>query len=343
LTNGGNNLGNVDNIPLGAFFGTDPITGVNYCGPQVNGACTLKQPTAYGSFSAFPNLNDFYPYHNYTGISLQGHMSYSNYNAFIATWQKQSGRFTFTSNYAFSKNLGVRDNNSANGNSNGSAAWPYSAAANYGVLAEDHTHIFNAAYVINLPSPVKDNKLMGGVVNGWVLSGITQAQSGAPIQPNTGGDLNVGWPTQLGNADYLGTSSVSVVEPKLTCDPRSNLKSGQYFNPSCFAPPTGGQDGNLIWPYIKGPAFFNSDLAVYKDFLFKEHHKVEFRFSAFNFLNHPLPQFGSGGVGDVNLNFSVPGQTNVLSQTNTSTLTTGSPFYKNEVPRVIEFAVKYNF
>ena len=64
---------------------------------------------SFGSFKAFPNLNDFYPYHNYTGISLQGHGSYSNYNAFIATWQKQSGRFTFTTNYSFSKNLGVRD------------------------------------------------------------------------------------------------------------------------------------------------------------------------------------------------------------------------------------------
>jgi hypothetical protein len=335
LTNGGQGLGNVDDIPLGAFFGVDPITGINY-------SAQGKIPVGYGSLTGFPNLNDFYPYHNYTGISLQGHESYSNYNAFIATWQKQSGRMTFTTNYTFSKNLGVRDNNSANGNSNGSADWPFSPAANYGVLAEDHTHIFNAAYVFNLPSPVKDNKLMGGVVNGWVLSGITQAQSGAPIQPNTN-SLNVSWPTQLQPSDYLGTNAVSVTEPKLVCDPRSGLKSGQYFNTACFAPPTGGQDGSIIWPYIHGPAFFNSDLAIYKDFLFKEHQKVEFRFSAFNFLNHPLPQFGSGGVGDLNLNFNAVGQTNVLSQTNTSSLTTGSPFYKNEVPRVIEFAAKYNF
>ena len=46
----------------------------------------------------------------------------------------------------------------------------------------DHTHIFNAAYVVNLPSPVKCNKFAKGVVNGWILSGITQVQSGAPIQ-----------------------------------------------------------------------------------------------------------------------------------------------------------------
>jgi hypothetical protein len=43
----------------------------------------------------------------------------------------------------------------------------------------------------------------------------------------------------------------------------------------------------------------------------------------------------------VELNFST--SAGALSQTNLNTLTSGSPLYKNEVPRVIEFAVKYNF
>ncbi len=329
LTNGSNNLGNVDIIPQGAFFGVDPITGVN----------NYTSATAPSS-GGFPT-QDYYPYHNYTGINLEGHGSYSNYNAFIATWQKQSGRFTFTTNYTFSKVLGIRDDNTANGNGAGNALDPFNIAANYGVLAFDHTHIFNAAYVINLPNAVKDNKILGGVVNNWVLSGITQAQSGAPIQPNTGGTLNVGWPTQLQPTDYLGTNAYTATAPAIICDPRDNLKSGQYFNTACFAPPSGGKNGDIIWPYIKGPAFFNSDLAIYKDFLFKEHHKVELRFSAFNFLNHPLPQFGESGANDINLNFS--GANNALSQTNLNSSTTGSPKFKNEVPRVIEFAVKYNF
>jgi hypothetical protein len=32
-----------------------------------------------------------------------------------------------------------------------------------------------------------------------------------------------------------------------------------------------------------------------------------------------------------------------VSQTNVNALTTGKPLFDNEVPRVIEFAVKYNF
>jgi len=341
LTTGGNNNGpgSIDFAPLGAYFGVDPITGK-----------TLYNPGTMLP-SNFPNLNDFLPYHNYTGITLVGHLSYSNYNAFIATWQKQSGRFTFTSNYTFSKNLGIRDGQTSNGNGDGQDIYPFSIPANYGVLAYDRTHVFNAAYVVNLPTPIHGNKFLGGVVNGWVISGITQWQSGPPLQPNTGGSLNAAWPNDMQPADYLGSNAPLATVPKLICDPRDNLKSNQYFNPACFAPPTGGADGDIIWPYIKGPAFFNSDLAIYKDFLFKEHQKIEFRLSAFNFMNHALWQFNQGGAQDVNLNFSLSSSSSCgnqpapcgLSQTNINAITTGSPLYKNEVPRVIEFAVKYMF
>jgi hypothetical protein len=328
-------LSNIDLIPMGAFFKPDPKTGV------------INDP--YGG--SFPTA-DYYPLQNYTGMTLVGHGSYSNYNAFIASWQKQSGRATFTLNYTFSKVLGIRDNQTDNGNGNGSTLWPFGLRQNYGVLNFDHTHIFNAAYVINLPSPEKGNKLLGGVVNGWVMSGITQFQSGAPIQGNTNGNLNVNWGcvnhtnpdgtvtcAGYSGQNQLGTSSVSLV-PRITCDPRSGLASGQYFNPSCFAPPVAGSVGDVVWPYIKGPAFFNSDLAIYKRFAFKEHQRVELRFSAFNVLNHPLPQFGAGGNSDLKLNFA--DSTGALSQKNTNPLTTGFPMF-TVGRRVIEFAAKYNF
>jgi hypothetical protein len=321
-------LSNQNLIPLGAFFKPDPKNGKIYL------------TTPGGALASGFNANDYRPLQNYTDITLVSHGSYSNYNAFIATWQKQSGRMTFTTNYTFSKVLGVRDNQTDNGAGAGNTMDPFNARANYGVLTWDHTHIFNAAYVINLPSPVKDNKFVGGVVNGWVLSGITQFQSGAPIQPNTNGNLNVNFPTALQASNYLGTNALST-EPAIICDPRKNLGSNQFFNPSCFGPPSGGSNGAVIWPYIKGPAFFNSDLAIYKDFLFKEHHKVELRFSAFNFLNHPLPQLGISGNSDLSLNFSGPNSS--LSQTNLNLTTNGKALFKNEAPRVIEFAVKYNF
>ena len=313
-------LSELNNIALGAFFKPDPITGV------------VNDPSSSG----FP-VADYRPLQNYTSMQLVGHGSYSNYNSLVATWQKQTGRVTFTTNYTFGKVLGIRDNQTDNGQGAGNTLWPYSLAPNYGVLNWDHTHIFNAAYVFNLPSPVKGNKFAAGVVNGWVLSGITQMQSGAPIQGNTSGTLNAQWPGNFTNQIYLGTTSVNLV-PRLTCDPRSNLSDGQYFNPSCFAPPAGGKNGDIIWPYIHGPAFLNSDLAIYKKFNFGEHQRIEFRFSTFNFMNHPLPQFGASGQSDIQLNFN----NNSLSQTNINKLTSGKPLY-TVGRRVVEFAIKYNF
>ena len=41
-------------------------------------------------------------------------------------------------------------------------------------------------------SPVRciSNPFFSGVVNGWEFSGITQWQSGPPLQPNTGANTN---------------------------------------------------------------------------------------------------------------------------------------------------------
>jgi hypothetical protein len=324
-------LSDQDLIPLGSFFRPDPITG-----------------TVVSPYSTSFNANDYYPYHNYTGLQLLSHGGYSNYNAFIATWQKQTGRSTFTTNYTFSKVMGTRDGQTFNGNQAGAAEYPYSLGSNYGVLAYDHTHIFNAAYVVNLPSPIHGNRFAEGAVNGWEFSGITQFQSGAPIQDNTGANSNAALNATYGNnangatsaQTYLGTTSMALL-PVLTCDPRKGLSSGQYFNPNCFAPPQPGQVGNIIWPYIKGPALFNSDLSLYKNFKVREKQKIQLRFEAFNFLNHPLPEFNAtGNNADVQLKFSDANGN--LTQTNQNENTTGKPLYTVN-RRVIEFAVRFMF
>ncbi len=152
----------------------------------------------------------------------------------IITWQKQTGRMTFTTNYTFSKVMGTRDGQSFNGNIAGNVEYPYNLGSNYGVLAYDHTHIFNAAYVINLPSPVHGNQFFGGVVNGWEFSGITQWQSGPPLQTltgdNTNASLNATYGTVLHNGTYDSVSNSSYLGTNATA-PHSRLDVRSAYGP----------------------------------------------------------------------------------------------------------------
>ncbi len=320
-------LANINLTPMGALFQPDPVTG------------------APADPSGNINVYDYKPYRNYQTITLVRHGSYSNYNAMQVSWHKASGPVTWMTNYTWGKVLGIRDGESDNGPGNGTVIDLFNMDNNYGVLAYDHTHIFNAAYVVNLPKPIHGNSILGGAVNGWELSGGTSVQSGAPIQPNAGGNLYAQFPGSVSNRTYLGTDSIQL-QPKLTCDPRNGIHGGMRFNPGCFAPPDPGTQGTIIWPYIKGPAYFNSDLSLFKNFKLKESQSVQFRFSAFNFLNHPLPQFNANGSSsDLKLNFistdPVTGAQS-LSQSNTNSQLTGKPAY--EVGnRLVELAVKFNF
>ena len=108
---------------------------------------------------------------------------------------------------------------------------------------------------------------------------------------------------------------------------------------------------------MRGPAYFDSDLALFKNFQISERQKVQFRISAVNFLNHPLPQFALAGNGDLSLSFDkkvtmqVPNVTtgttdsvdvHSLSPTNTNVNTTGKPAFKVG-QRTLTFALKYYF
>lgn len=356
---GGNNGNNVNWVPLGAYFKPDPVSGDTYCLPPY-----FTPEGCIGNGIPNDRVVDYRPYH-YGDIQVNTHGSYANYNAMQMSWQKQAQRVTFNVNYTWSKTMGLRDGQTDNGTgANGTLVDSFHLRNNYGVLGYDRTHIFNAAYIIRLPEPIKGNsygeKIGKQVVNGWVLSGITQYQSGSPIQTATGGNLGAQYPGSWDNTHLLGSNVNTPRVPVLTCDPRTGLKSGQYFNPNCFAPPTvpdaqGMVHGTYVWPYIKGPAYFASDLGVFKDFKITERQTLQFRVQAFNFLNHPLRDLTVNG-SDIALSFncSYDEDGNVippcqpssidpsLSMVNVNGSTNGKAAYTRG-RRVMEFAIKYTF
>jgi hypothetical protein len=263
----------------------------------------------YGTLLKYPDPNNvdvdsLRKYQNYQGITLRQHNVYQNYNGLQTSWNRQSGRSVFTVNYTWSKALGIR------GGGQGNTANQIDVRQNYGPLAYDRSHIFNAAYSYDFPQWFKGNKVIGGMVNGWQISGITQIQSGVNLQAAGNANFNVSGQLPdggaLNNKTIAGTPDVNL-QPQVICDPRSNLGDGQFINGNCFALPTPGHNGDYLFPYIKGPAFVNSDISLFKNFAMGENRKLQFRASAFNFLNHPLRSFTNGDP-NFSLNFGPDGK-----------------------------------
>jgi hypothetical protein len=331
-------LFDLNNVPIGGLFAPDPVTGT-YVSPA-SPPCSTTDPSSESLYcQANPTVysqtytqNDWRPIKNYQDVYLITHAPYSNYNALQISFTKQTGPITFLTNYAFSKALGVRDGGSNNGSGNGNGVDPFSLRNNYGPLYYDHTQILNLVYNWQLPSAIQGEggmRILGGVVNGWQLSGYTTFQSGYPLQPLLGGAMNVQWPggltvptvahpnlpdnsitlpnglkaTGVSPSTYLGTFSVNALLPAVICNPTKNLHSGQRFNPACYAPPAYGQQGTDIQPYARGPNYWDSDLGIYKNFHITESRYIQIRASATNWLNHPLAQFGLANNSDNSLSF----------------------------------------
>jgi hypothetical protein len=280
------------------------------------------------------NLNsaNFTPYSQYSnGTYLATNNLYANFNALQMTWVRSKGRYNINFNYTYGKAMGIVNAN----------ADPFNLANDYGVQPANRTHIFNAAYSIELGNHTTD-RILGGFVNGWQLSGITQVESGANLTGlSSGNDFNFGEPSGaylpgtnfgLSGTSILGTPNLQLT-PIVTCNPTANLAPHQFINGSCFAMPTQvGQNGPTTLPAIYGPWFFNSDLGLFKNFQISESKKLQFRVDGYNFLNHPLYSFYGGE--NLSLGFSPAGaQTSSLFGYTTD----------KQGHRIIQLAVKFYF
>ena len=334
------NLFNLNNVSPGGFFSPDPVTN-QYVSPA-SPPCSTSNPAQQslycqqnpGAYTPSFTANDFRPLKNYQNAYLLTHAPYSDYNALQVSFQKQTGPVTFLTNYTFSKVLGIRDGGSNNGSGNGTGVDPFILQNNYGPLAYDHTQILNLVYQWQMPNFVHGDSfgthMLAGAINGWQLSGYTAFQSGYPLQPLLGGNMQAGYPSgltvptvahpNLPDNSYLmpnglravsinpsvwfGSNAYNVLIPALTCNPTKNLHNGQRFNPNCFTTPAYGQQGPTVLPYMRAPNYWDNDLGVYKNFHFTESRYIQIRASATNWLNHPLGQFGLANSSDESLSFT---------------------------------------
>ncbi|UCF38843.1 MAG: TonB-dependent receptor [Acidobacteriota bacterium] len=233
------------------------------------------------------NEADYRPYHSFNDIMMKRHMLSQNYHSMQLMLNRQTGAFNFAATYTFGKALGI------GGDSYGGIGINAFDIRNrnYGPLGYDRTHSFSIAYNWLLPDAT-EQKVLGAVVNGWQLTGITQFQSGGPIgRPGLGG-TNADGGSANDAIDITGSPDSQAVA-RLTCDPREGKQEGEWFNPRCWEAPTIGNNGDFTIPYLKGPGFQNHDFSIFKNWQIgsAEERKLQFRVSFYNILNHPLPFF----------------------------------------------------
>ena len=318
-----------------AYVGNRSFNLLNTSGPGNNinavPAGALLKPGVGDPNNPNGGYDSYRPINGFQDLRINTHGLYQNYNSMQITWIRTKGKYNLNLNYTFGKSLGIVGNYDE-----------FNQQNNYGLMPGDRRHLFNAAYSVELGNFVKNNKVAGGFVNGWQVSGIAQVQSGINLAANTSYNFNLdtggaALPSgyNINSRSINGTDSIAL-RPVLTCDPNSGVGSNQkYVNASCFSLPKGpGGNGPTVIPGIYGPSFMNFDLGLFKNFQIDESKKVQIRFNGYNFLNMPLYSFLNGSN---NLKLIYNPNTGQMSNPNFGVAT------EKQGRRIIQVAVKFYF
>ena len=145
----------------------------------------------------------------------------------------------------------------------------------------------------------------------WNVAPLIRYQSGLPVNPLSGKDNSL---TGVGN------DRPNVVSNVMYTGADHGLKY-QYVNPSLYVTNPIGTFGNASHNSLRGPGYFNVDLALAREFRLLEKLSLHARAEAFNVLNHP--------------NFGLPN--NNISSASFGQITTALD------PRILQGSVKLVF
>ena len=222
----------------------------------------------------------------YNNVNLYESQATANYNALQVQAQRRAAKGLFLgASYTWSKALGTALSGGTNDNS---FVRPdqYNRLANYSPTSFDRRQVLAVNYVYMLPKVGRGNALTHMITNGWQLSGVTIAQTGAVFTPSV---------SVQNSSNQIVTGSYTegwrpVIVPG--CNPYAGSGGWTgYLNPSCFLPASVGSMGlESGINYLHGPGGLNFDMAFEKEFAVIKEGKVHFQFraDAFNVFNHTI-------------------------------------------------------
>jgi hypothetical protein len=234
------------------------------------------------------------PYPNFGLLVLVENGGRGNYNSMGSKLTKRySNGVTALVSYTWSKSIdetsGIRTSDSD------TLFWQsgYCQRCERGLSAFDNRHrlVMSGLYDLPIGKGKKmnlQNRVVNAVAGGWQLGSILTWRSGFPINPTAGVNRAN---TNIANdrPDATG-QSVSVDHPT----------TNQWFNTGAFALQPIYTFGNAGRNTVLGPAGFSFDFSTHKDFRIREGHELQFRWEAFNVLNHPVWGFPNTSLSSSN-------------------------------------------
>ena len=262
------------------------------------------------------------PYPRFTAVSFyRNNVGNTNYNALQVKLEKRfASGFSFLISYTRSKLIddasSVFDASILTGPvANYPVADSFNRRLERDLSAGDIPNVFVASYVYELPfGPGRrfdPRGFSGKLLRGWELAGVVTFQSGIPLAVTQATNFNAfaGFGTQRPNR---------VANPELPSDERS---TAQFFNTAAFLVAPQFTLGSSSRNPVRGPNYQNVDLALIKRTYVREQMNVEFRAETFNLTNTPP-------LNAPNVVLGTPGFGTITSAGD---------------PRVIQFALKFNF
>jgi hypothetical protein len=268
---------------------------------------------------AFPNnaagtiqLRDRRPIPSYADITYAFNGGKSRHKALQTKVEwRMSRNFTLLSSLTLSE---TKDNGAQSlENSNGNFPAPQdfrNMDADFGLSNYHQPYNSTTSFVWSLPfgrggrwgSDV--SRVLDAFIGGWQLAGIHTIYAGEPItfQYNPGATFVVSGIAQ----DFRGANNY---RPNVTCDPMAadaERTITNWFNRACVAAPTDPSQpfGNAPRNSVRGPKFWQFDLAASKRIAVGGSAQFEVRVEAFNLLNHsnfraPNGNRSSGAFGTI--------------------------------------------
>jgi hypothetical protein len=208
----------------------------------------------------------------------------ANYNALLASVERRFAQnYTFLANYTWSKCLGIAPVTSL-GNP-GVVQNPNNVRGDYGPCTYDVPYLFNTSMVYL--SKYTGGRFLSHLFSNWNVAPLIRYQSGLPVNPVTGKDNSL---TGVNN------DRPNVVLNQSAYTDASHGLSYQYVNPKLYIANSLGILGNAGHNSLRGPGYFDVDIALTREFHLMERLALHARGEAFNILNHPNFGLPSGNI-----------------------------------------------